>query len=72
MVANMEQYHPITKSFWRFLGTFAPALLVVLYYAAQGKADFGILWPMLTKKGFAIHLSLFVSLIFRSLDVVNV
>ena len=71
MVANMKSYHPITKSFWRFLGTFLPAIVVVLYYVAKGKSIFRILWPIHTKKGFTIHISLLVSSKARYFDFTN-
>lgn len=62
MVANMRNYHPITKSFWRFLFTFLPAIIVSLYYVGvKRKNVLDLLWPIHTKEGLKIHSSLLVN-----------
>ncbi|CAG7734871.1 unnamed protein product [Allacma fusca] len=59
MVSHMKQFHPITKSFWRFAGTFVPAIFVVAYYVFKGENVHSTFWPMTTKKSLIVMISLF-------------
>lgn len=46
MVSRMTEFHPITKSFWRFLGTLVPSIFVVIYYAFQKESISSSFWPL--------------------------
>ncbi|CAL8099587.1 unnamed protein product [Orchesella dallaii] len=61
MVSRMTEFHPITKSFWRFLGTFIPSIFVVIFYAFRKESITSSFWPL--RKDSLI---VFVSLALRS------
>jgi drug/metabolite transporter (DMT)-like permease len=60
MVSRMTQFHPITKSFWRFVGTFIPSIFVVIYYAFKKEPITDSFWP-LRYESFKVFISLVVS-----------
>ena len=62
MVSHMKHFHPITKSFWRFAGTFIPSIFVVAYYVLKGENLHSTFWPMNTRKAGIVMVSLLVSI----------
>jgi len=57
MVSRMTEFHPITKSFWRFAGTFIPSVFVVIFYAFREESLTSSFWPW-RKDSFIVFISL--------------
>lgn len=67
MVSRMTEFHPITKSFWRFLGTFVPSIFVIIYYSFKKESISASFWPL--RKGSVV---VFVSLVVIQTNILPV